>query len=196
MHIFPMAINIKLSTGQSFTQQVEESDTVLTIKQRILHEKSYPLWSQRLIFQGTELADDVSVSELNCSEGVTVHLLIKATYVRKVHPLEFLDPITGQLLHNPVTASDGCTYSEDSLIKWKESFNGAMMYSPITGRNTQLTYKPNVKVQKRVNKYLTELGAGDGWMDSEQQFKQGNITNIDELVIQINMCLYSILEID
>jgi hypothetical protein len=181
INILTMTITIKMSTGESFTQLVEATATVLAIKQSVLKEKGYPLWSQRLIFQGAELADAKLVNELESSEDVIIHLLIKASYVHKVHPLEFMDPITGQLLSNPVKASDGCTYSEDSLMTWKESFSGAMMYSPITGRNSQLTYKPNMKVQKKLNEYLT-LDAGGGWGSSDQQAEHENITNIDELV--------------
>lgn len=175
-----MNICIKLAIGESFTLQVEATATVRTIKQNILKEKGYPLWSQRLIFQGTELADEMLVNEMDLA---IIHLLVKASYVNKVHPLEFMDPISGQLLSSPVKASDGSTYSEDSLVKWKEAFDGAMMYSPITGRNSQLTYKPDMKLQENLDQYLTQLEArGGGLGSSDKQTEHENITNIDELV--------------
>lgn len=166
-------LTIRMSVGETFEVVTDSpAASVLMVKELIMIQKSCPIWSQRLICNGKELVNESTVEENGLHENSTIHLLIRETYLSKMHPLELLDPISGQLLCNPVTASDGNVYSESSIQKWKDSFNGARIISPLTSKNSKLDCVPNDEMRKKVEEYVKCLS-----------FQDDDITNIDELGI-------------
>jgi GTP-binding protein EngB required for normal cell division len=165
-----MKLIISFPVAQTFEVDADMSGKVVALKQHIMEVKLYPLWSQRLIFSGNELQDMTNLSEVNLKENSIIHLIIKNSFLSKTHPIEYLDPITGQLLQEPVRASDGGVYSKSSLVAWKESFTGGAILSPITNRNSKLTFSDDDNMRARVNAYIAQLGSSDD-----------DISNIDEL---------------
>ncbi|KAF8939414.1 hypothetical protein BGZ47_008165 [Haplosporangium gracile] len=63
-----MQITIKTLKQESFKVEVEESDKVLTIKEKVEQLQGHPVSSQKLIFSGKILADENPVSKYNITE--------------------------------------------------------------------------------------------------------------------------------
>ena len=168
--------------GEGFDVTVDPTGSIKTVKDAILHEKLYPIWSQRLIFNGKELNNDDMIGDVGLEEQSVIHLIIKANYLSKLHPVELLDPISGQLICNAVSASDGNIYSESALQAWKDSFNGARIISPLTSKNSKLNIKPNDEMRNKVVEYVQCMN-----------FQDDDITNIDELVRDFYFLLFFLL---
>ena len=69
-----MQIFVKQLTGKTITLDVEPSDTIDTVQQKI-QEKSRVSDQQRIIFGGRQLEDGRTPSDYNIGMGSTLHLL-------------------------------------------------------------------------------------------------------------------------
>lgn len=70
-------IFIKTLTGKTITIEVEDGETVGTLKQKILKKGEVSLDKQRLLFAGKELEDSLIISDSNIQKESTLHLVLK-----------------------------------------------------------------------------------------------------------------------
>lgn len=69
-------IKVKTLTGKVIRIDIEETDTVRRMKERVEEKEGIPPQQQRLIFNGKAMNDESTAAELGIDAGVTLHLVL------------------------------------------------------------------------------------------------------------------------
>ncbi|KAG6469123.1 hypothetical protein ZIOFF_073821 [Zingiber officinale] len=71
-----MMIKVKTLTGKEIEIDIEPTDTIDRIKERVEEKEGIPPIQQRLIYAGKQLADDKTAKEYNIEGGSVLHLVL------------------------------------------------------------------------------------------------------------------------
>jgi len=71
-----MMIKVKTLTGKEIEVDIDGTDKIERIKERVEEKEGIPPPQQRLIFGGKQMMDDKTVSEYNVNPGSVLHLVL------------------------------------------------------------------------------------------------------------------------
>ncbi len=70
-------IFIKTLQGKTMTLDVSDTDTIASVKQKIFEKENIPQDQQRLVFNGKQLEDNMTINDYNIQADANIHLVLR-----------------------------------------------------------------------------------------------------------------------
>lgn len=143
VQVSAMQIFVKTESGTTVALEVENADTIESVKQKIQDKEGVEVAKQKLIFDGIQLEDHRTLQDYNILKEAIVYLIIGNLYTKY--------NIGDTIWYNPVTAKV-CTKGETNCLEWNVYEEDAFTNSKINllAKESLGITVPSVKEKKKV----------------------------------------------